>query len=80
MWPRLFTGNVALAFCAFSCDGRLNLVVTADARALEDVDALTLGMEQRGPSPACERRGRPGCWGLFEAPTRDCGVAYIKVA
>jgi diacylglycerol O-acyltransferase / wax synthase len=39
-------GNVALAFCAFSYAGGLNLVVTADSTTFPDVDVLVAAMEQ----------------------------------
>ena len=38
-------GNVGLALCAFSYDGALSLVVTADATAFPDLDVLVEGME-----------------------------------
>lgn len=52
---RLF-GNVGLVLCAFSYAGRISLVVTADATAFPDVDALMAGMERDwhaliGPHP-----------------------------
>jgi diacylglycerol O-acyltransferase len=37
-------GNIGLTLCAFSYDGRISLVVTADASAFPDLDVLTDGM------------------------------------
>ncbi len=39
-------GNIGLTLCAFSYDGRIYLVVTADARGFPDLDVLIAGMER----------------------------------
>jgi hypothetical protein len=39
-------GNVAASLCAFSYDGAVFLVVTADATAFPDLDVLMAGMQR----------------------------------
>ena len=61
IWPIIApVGNIGLICCAFSYDGLLSLVVTADATTFPDLDVLIdgLGDAWRALAPDRQASGR----------------------